>query len=381
MAGKVAVVGFKFACAPDLKTTRERLVFELTRGLFDELGIDRHAVDTFIMCSNDFIDGRTISNVFLDAPAGAYLKDETKVEMEGLHAVIYGWMRILSGQYDTALVVSLGLNGSQASPYLNVQYTLSPTYDRQVGLLNELSGAALQARSYLSRSGYSEELLDLVATKDLQLAAKNPRQARRIEGVDAEKVRSSEYYYEPLRELHCYPWTDVGCVVLLASERKASDLTDKPVWIMGAGSSIETYFYGERDLSRSASAAEATKRACSLAGISDPSKEIDFAELSALFAHQEPLLAESMGLIPEGEAEKAYREGLAGPGGSMPLNPSGGSLGAHAACAGSLLRLCEAVLQIRGEAGPVQLEKAGTALVHGQDGLCAQQNAVLILGA
>ncbi|MEJ5187241.1 MAG: hypothetical protein WHT46_09210, partial [Candidatus Geothermincolales bacterium] len=62
-------------------------------------------------------------------------------------------------------------------------------------------------------------------------------------------------------------------------------------------------------------------------------------------------------------------------------NPSGGSLGGHTVCAGSLLRLCEAVLQIRGEAGPVQLDKARTALVHGQEGLCAQQNAVLILGA
>jgi len=381
MAGKVAVVGLKFACAPDLKTTRERLVFELTRGLFDELGIDRHEVDTFIMCSNDFIDGRTISTVFLDAPSGAYLKDETKVEMDGLNALIYGWMRILSGQYDTALVVSLGLTGSQASPYLNIQYSLSPTYERQVGLLNELAGAALQARSYLSRSGYSEELLDLVAAKDLQLAAKNPRQGRRLEAVDVDKVRSSDYYYEPLRELHCYPRTDVGCVVLLASEKKAAELTEKPVWILGAGNSIETYFYGERDLSRSPSAAEATRRACSLAGISDPSKEIDFAEVSALFAHQEPLLAESMSLIPEGEAEKAYRDGITGPGGSMPINPSGGSLGGHTVCAGGLLRLCEAVLQIRGEAGPVQLEKAGTALVHGQDGLCAQQNAVLILGA
>lgn len=381
MAEKVAVVGFKFACAPDLNTTRERLVFDLTRGLFDDLGIDRHAVDTFIMCSNDFIDGRTISNVFLDAPAGAYLKDETKVEMEGLYAVMYGWMRILSGQYDTALVVSLGLTGSQASPYLHIQYTLSPTYDRQVGLLNELSGAALQARHYLASRGYSDELLDLVATKDLQLAAANPRQSRRMEGVDAGKVRSSDYYYEPLRELHCYPPTDAGCVVLLASEKRAKELTDKPVWILGAGDSIETSFFGERDLSRSISAAEAAKRALSLAGVSDPSREIDFAEISALFAHQEPLLAESMGLIPEGGGEKAYRDGTTGLEGSMPINPSGGSLGGHAVCAGSLLRLCEAVLQIRGEAGPVQLKKANTALVHAQEGICAQQNAVLILGA
>lgn len=380
MAEKVAVVGFKLACASDLNTTRERLVFELTRGLFDDLGIDRHGVDTFIMCSNDFLDGRTISNVFLDAPAGAYLKDETKVEMDGLHALAYGYMRILSGQYQTALVVSLALTGSQISPYAYSHYALNPVYDRQVGLLNDLSGAALQARAYLSRSGYSEGLLDLVAAKDLESAAKNPRQVRRVEGAGLERVKASDPLYEPLRELHCFPPTDAGCVVLLASEKRAAELTDKPVWIRGYGSSIESYYFGDRDLSRSPSTAEAAKRAYRLAGVSDPSKDIDLAEVSALYAHQEPLLAESMGLLPEGEAEKAYRSGDVGPTGPMPINPSGGSLGAHAPCVGGLMRLCEAVLQLRGEAGPVQLERAKTALVHGQDGLCAQQNVVMVLG-
>ncbi len=380
MAEKVAVVAFKLACAPDLHTTRERLVFNLTRGLFDELGIDRHAIDSFVMNSNDFLDGRTISTVFLDAPSGAYLKDETKVEMDGVHAVMYGWMRIMSGQYETALVVSLALTGSQVSPYVYTQYSLSPAYERQVGLLNELSGAALQAKAYLSRRGYSEELLDLVAAKDLELAAKNPRQIRRLENAGVERVRSSGPTYEPLRELHCYPPTDAGCVVLLASEKKAAELTDKPVWIKGFGSSIDTYFFGERDLTRSPSAADAAKRAFSMAGLTDPAREIDFAEISALYAHEEPLLAESMGLLPEGEAEKAYRAGDTRPGGSLPINPSGGSLGAHAPCVGGLMRLCEAVLQLRGEAGDLQLDGARTALVHGQDGICAQQNGVVILG-
>lgn len=368
------------AAAPDLETTRERLTFDLCKGLLDDLGIDRHAVGTFIFCSNDFMDGRTISHVFLAPPAGAYMKDLSKVEMDGLNAMTYASMGILSGQYETALVFALGLTGSQASPYLYIDYTLDPTYDRQLKLLNELSAAALEANSYLAKQGYARELLDEVAAKDLTNAALNPKQARRIDGVDRGMVANSNFLYEPLRELHCYPPTDGACAMLLASEKKVAELTDKPVWIMGIGRSTDNYYLGDRDLSTSVSASQAAERAYAMAGIKDPRKELDFAEVSSIFAHQEPLLAEAMGLIEEGTAAGAYQGGDTAIEGKAPINPSGGPLGGHPICASGLIRAAEAALQLRGEAGKNQVKKADVALVHGQDGMCAQQNAVVVLG-
>jgi acetyl-CoA C-acetyltransferase len=380
MEKNVAIVGYKMMNALDLVTSRERLTFDLTRGLFNELGIDRLAVDTTILDSNDFLDGRTISNVFLDPQAGVYMRDESKVEMDGLNAVLYACMRILSGQYQTAMVMALGLTGSQVSPYLHIEYTLDPTYDRQVKLLNELSAAALQARSYLAKYGYSEELLDGVAAQNLGNAALNPYQARRISGISKDQVKGSAYYYEPLRELHCFPPSDGGCAVLLASEEKAKELTDKPVWIKGMGQSIETYFLGERDLFTSTSTTQAAKRAYDLAGVTDPKKQVAFAEISSLFAHQEPLLAEALGLLDKGQAAGAYQVGETAIDGKLPINPSGGPLGAHPISATGLVRLAEAARQLRGEAGDNQVREAGMAVVHGQDGACAQQNAVVVLG-
>jgi len=377
---KVAITGFRMASALDLETTRERLTFDLTRGLLDDLGIERDDVGTFIICTNDFLDGRTISNVFLDGPVGAYMKDESKVEMDGLNALAYAAMRILSGQYDTALVFTAALTGTQVSPYLHIDYTLDPDYDRQLKLLNELSAAALEARSYLDGNSYPYELLDDVAAKDLANAALNPDQARRLEGISNNKVAGSDYLYEPLRELHCYPPTDGGCVMLLASEKKAKELTDKPVWVLGIGRSTDAYYIGDRDLSTSRSAAEAGERACGMAGIKDPVKELDLAEISSLFAHQEPLLAEALGLVQKGKAAEVYKAGATAIDGEFPINPSGGPLGGHPICATGLMRAAEAVLQLRGEAGERQVEKAGKALVHGQDGVCAQQNVVAILG-
>lgn len=377
---KVAIAGFKMASALDLETTRERLAFDLTRGLFDDLGIERDDVDTFIICSNDFLDGRTISNVFLDPNIGAYMKDESKVEMDGLNALAYAAMRILSGQYETALVVTLGLTGSQVSPYLHIDYTLDASYDRPMKLLNELSAAALEARSYLAKYGYSEELLDEVAVKDLANAAVNPNQARRIDGVSRDQVSTSSFLYEPLRELHCYPPTDGGCMMLLASEKKAKELTDKPVWIMGMGRSTDNYYLGDRDLTTSISASQAAERAYGMAGIKDPAGEVDVAEISSLFAHQEPLLAEAMGLMESGKAAETYKAEETAIGGRLPINPSGGPLGGHPISSTGLIRAAEAVLQLRGEAGENQVANAAVALAHGQDGMCAQQSVVMILG-
>ncbi|MBN2026458.1 MAG: thiolase family protein [Actinobacteria bacterium] len=377
---KVGIAGFRMVSAFDLETTRERLTFDLTRGLLDDLGIEREDVGTFIICTNDFLDGRTISNVFLDGPVGAYMRDESKVEMDGLNALAYAAMRILSGQYDSALVFTLGLTGTQVSPYLHIDYTMDASYDRQLKLLNELSAAALEARSYLDKNGYSDELLDDVAVKDLANAALNPNQARRMDGISGDKVASSEYFYEPLRELHCYPPTDGACVMLLASEKRAKELSDKPVWVLGLGRSTDNYYIGDRDLSSSISASEAANRAYEMAGIKDPLKELDFAEISSLFAHQEPLLAEAMGLMEKGKAAEAYKSGDNAIDGKFPINPSGGPLGGHPISSTGLMRAAEAVLQLRGEAGECQVKKAGVALAHGQDGMCAQQNVVAILG-
>lgn len=377
---KVAIVGYNVVQGGDLGKSRERLLFDTVKGLFGELGIDRHAIDTFVLASNDFLEGRTISNVFEDSPVGAYLKDETKVEMDGVNAVIYAVLRLLSGYHHTALVIAHSLCGSQVSPYLNIQYSLDPTYDRQLGLLNELSAGALQARAYMDRHGLDAAWLDDVAALGLGNAAVNEWQARRIDGVSASSVAGSGFLYEPLRELHCFPANDGACAIILASEEKAGELTDRPVWIEGFGSSIDTYYIADRDTTVSPSATRAAKQAYAMAGIKDPASEISLAEVSDLFAFQAPLLAAALGLADEDKTAAKYRNGDFGPSGPLAVNPSGGALGAHAVCATGAVRVAEAARQLRGEAGANQAAGARRAVAHGQDGLCCQQNSVVVLG-
>lgn len=379
MERKIAIVGQAQVNSEDVGMPRERLLFELVKGLFDKLGISRHDIDTYVICSNDFTTGRTISNVFEDSPIGAYMKDETKAEADGVLAATYATARILSGVYDTSLVVGNCLGGSEFRSYLMMDYQLNPTYDRQLGILNELSTAALQARSYMKTFGMTEDQLDRTAARLLDNAARNPDSALGGPKMTSGDVAGSGYLYEPLRQLHCYPFTDGACALVLASEERAKELTDTPVWIKGVGDSLETYYIGERDLARSRSTKLAGERAYRMAGITDPAGQVDVAEITAKFASQEPIISEALGLFPEGSGGDVADEGLASIEGDMPVCPSGGALGAYAFSVSGLVRIAECFKQLTGTAGDTQVEGARTALAHGQDGFCAQHNAVMVL--
>ena len=381
MERKIAIVAQAQIHSKDMPVPRERMLFELVKGLFDSVGITRHDIDTFVLCSNDFSAGRTISNVFEDTPVGAYMKDETKVEADGVMAATYATARLLSGLYDTALVVGNSLGASQFRPYLVMDYELNPVYDRQLGLINELSAGALQAKAYMDEYGLTDSQLDKIAARLLANAAKNPESINDDAGATPEDVAASEYLYEPLRRLHCYPFTDGACALLLAAGDKARELTDKPVWIRGVGDSLDTYYIGERNLARSRSTKLAAERAYKMAGISDPAGNIDVAEVSAKFAAQEPIICEGLGLFPEGSGGEVADKGSAAIGAAMPVCPSGGALGSYAFCSAGLVRIAECYKQLTGAAGDTQVAGASTAVAHGQDGFCLQHNAVMVVSS
>ena len=117
-----------------------------------------------------------------------------------------------------------------------------------------------------------------------------------------------------------------------------------------------------------------------MAKLNNPSKNISLAEIHTNFASEEPIFAEALGLFPEGSGPKIINNRTSSRDGRLPVNPSGGPLGAHPFNATGLVRLVEAASQLRGEAGLLQVKKARSALIHAQEGVCAQHNIVGILG-
>lgn len=380
MSERVAVVGYKQTKHTfDSPVARERMIYELVKSLYKDMGITRDDIDTFVLASNDFTDGRTISEVYTVPRVGAYMKDETKVEADGLNAALYAYMRIMSGLYETALVIGFSMAGSEFRPPLIQAYSMDPVYERPRGIINYYSAAALQANAYMKKYKLTEDELARLTVKNLQNANNNPYAARKEPNASVEDVLKSRPLYLPLRQSHVSAYADGACAVILSSKKAAKKFTDKPVWIDGVGHFMDTYYIGDRDLLKMDSLAGAAKKAYKMAGIKNPKKEIDLAEIHTNFATEEPVLTEAMGLFKPGSAKDVIKHGTSMIDGDMPVNPSGGPLGANPVNATGLIRLAEASAQLRKEAGKNQVKGAKTAVVHAQDGPGAQLNTVFVV--
>ncbi|MFO8056464.1 MAG: thiolase family protein [bacterium] len=379
MERKVAIVGYaQSRHEHNMQKTREDMVFDVVKEALRNTGIMRDDVDTVLTASTDYLDGRTISNVFLSMAVGAFFKDESKVEEDGTMSVLYALMRLLAGTHDVA-VVEAHTQGSTFNPHQVSEYTLDPLFDRQFGIMNDVSMAALQARQYMEEHNVSEEHLALVSVKNLTNAAFNPNAHRKMPEVSMDDVLDSKPYYDPIRELMMSPVSDGCCALVLATEEKARQICDNPVWIEGVGFYNDAYLR-DRDLLKTRSLELAANKAYDMAGITDPLTQLDLAEVSERFSHEELMIYDSLGLCREGGGRNMIEKGITDISGEFPVNPSGGALGADPVCATGLIRMVEAARQIRGECNGYQVPGAQRALVHGQFGVCAQKNAVYILG-
>jgi acetyl-CoA C-acetyltransferase len=227
----------------------------------------------------------------------------------------------------------------------------------------------------MARSGITEEHLARIVVRSRKNAAKNPY-ARQNDMVTEAEVMESPMLADPIRGLHYYPVTDWAVGMLLCSEERASEFTDKPVWITGFGNCLDTYFLGDRDLTANFALERASERAYRMAGIKDPKKELDLVELNDAVAYQLPLWAEGIGLAGKGEGGKWIDAGGME---KHHVNLSGGMLNGNPIMLGGLARATEAILQLRGEAGERQILGIHKALAHGTTGAAGQHHAVVIL--
>ena len=377
MSEKVAIVGVAQKCGQNIMDSVRGLSFEVSKTCMDKVGITREELGTIVASSSDYWQGMGCSNVFHYDAAAGYLKDSTKAEEDSGLALAYGYMRVRSGHFDTCLVVGITKCSEISSiPTLTSLYN-DPFYQRPVAL-EEISAAALQANQYMARYGVSEEKGAQVAVKNLRNALFNPNAHRKMR-ITVEDVMQSPITAYPLRELMCCPASDGACALILANEKKAKELTDDPIWITGINWRVEPYFMGDRDPLESRALKAASRKAYEMAGIKDPLKELDVAEICEPYAFQELLWYEGLGFCGEGEGAKLLDDGVTEMGGELPVNPSGGVLSTNPFCARGAIRAAEAALQLWGRAGERQVPDAEKALVHSVHGLGGQLHVVAIL--
>lgn len=383
MAERVAIVAVaQTKYHPNRADVNEgELVYEAVEKVLQETGLkfveDGTGIDSTVTCSQDHWDGRTISNLNAAPFVGAHLRTEDKVAEDSINAVYCAFAQILSGHHDTVLVVS-HCKESQAVRSIIENCAFDPMFTRLLGL-DFLAAAAMQARRYMYKYGVTAEQCAKVAVKNRGNAKSNPF-AQEPMDITVEDVLSSRMLAYPIRLLDTKPTSDGACAMILTREEKARKLTAKPVWILGVANCYDAHYLGDRDLAECDALASAARRAYGMAGITDPLREIDVAEISEEYSYQELLWMEGLGFCDRGEGGRLIDAGVTQMGGKLPVNPSGGMLSGNPTIVAGMARVAEAVLQLRREAGDRQVPGASMALAHGFTGVCGQHQCVMILG-
>jgi acetyl-CoA C-acetyltransferase/acetyl-CoA acyltransferase len=221
---------------------------------------------------------------------------------------------------------------------------------------------ALIARAHMEKYGTTEEQMAAVAVKNHKHGTLNAK-AHFQKEITAEQVLASAYVADPLKLFDCCPFTDGGAAVVLASEEVARKRR-RPVWVLASAAASDWMLLGDKhDLARVPATERAAAGAYRQAGLG-PS-DVDVVELHDCFTIAEIVATEGLGLFEPGAGGRAAAQGRTSLGGTIPVNPSGGlKARGHPVGATGAAQIAEVVTQLRGEAGPRQVDHARIGLTH-----------------
>lgn len=361
------------------------LVREAVLRAYSDAGVTPQDVDGVVSGTMpSMMEGVALTHFYFSEAMQAVGKPILKTETCGSTGVsiahtAYYW--IASGLADMVLAV-----GHEKMNEGNAQTTmttvLEPFYQRYF-----IAGApgvfSMQSQMWAERYGIPEdkirEAAALISVDHHDAAFDNPYAHVKLR-VTADDVKNARLITYPVRLLDVCPTSDGACAVLFASEEKIKALGRKAAWVRGVGYRGEEYFFGDSDKAVWESAIQAAKQAYLQAGIRDPRKELDVAEVYDPFTFQEMLFYECFGFCDFGKSPDLVLKGVFSREGDLPCDPSGGVLCTNPIGATGLIRVAEAALQVTGKAGAHQVPGAKMALSHAMGGV-DQFNGVMILGA
>ncbi|OGP56836.1 MAG: acetyl-CoA acetyltransferase [Deltaproteobacteria bacterium RBG_13_49_15] len=242
---------------------------------------------------------------------------------------------------------------------------------------------AMYARAHMVQYGTTPDDLALIRVKSATYGQLNEmavyRKAVTFDMFADPKDRMAAPVASPLRVGDCCANADGSSCIIVACEEKARKFSKKPVWILGLGAATTSVNLAGRDLFTGLTVAqEASRQAYRMAGISP--KEIDVAEVHDCFTIAEMMAYENLGFAKPGEGKDLIRSKATYKDGDIPVNVDGGLLSkGHpiGATGGSQIRTI--VLQLRNEAGAIQVKDPEIGLVHNIGGVGLYGN-VTILG-
>ena len=386
--GKVGIIGVgQSAFVRGYPGSIRELAFEGFKEAMQDAGIPTKEIDASIICSAPEYDKqRSPAGVFAEylglvPQPTCYLESLCSSSSMGLR---FAYSLVKSGLHDVVAVIGFQkmseISSAESQERMgrgaDIQWespfgTMMPAY------------YAMYARGHMEQYGTTLEDLALIRVKAATYGQINEKAVYRkpvtFEMFSDPESPMSGPVANPLRVGDCCANADGSSCVIVADEEKAKAFSKKPVWILGLGAASTTVILAGRDLFSGLTVAQqAGEEAYKMAGVT--AKDIDVAEVHDCFTIAEMMAYENLGFAKPGEgkelikAKETYKEG------SIPVNVDGGLLSkGHpiGATGGSQIRTI--VLQLRGEAGEMQVKDPEIGLVHNIGGVGLYGN-VSILG-
>jgi acetyl-CoA C-acetyltransferase len=283
-------------------------------------------------------------------------------------ALFHAWSAVAAGIYDLVLVAGVEKMTSQPTP--RVAEILASAGD--VSTEMKAGGTfpalfAMIARRHMHDFGTRREDLAAVAVKNHANGAKNPY-AHMRKVITIEQALAGKPVAEPLTLYDCSLVSDGAAAVVLAPLDRASEFTGKPVRIAGIAQTSDRFALDEKeDITTFPAVKRAGEKAYKMAGVQP--RDIQFAELHDCFTIAEIIALEDLGFTERGEGGRYTSAGCTLPTGARPVNTSGGlKAKGHPVGATGVGQICDVALQIRGEAGDLQLPRHDIGLAENLGG-------------
>jgi acetyl-CoA C-acetyltransferase len=343
------------------------LVREAASRALEDAGLTWTDIDALVLGkAPDMFEGVMMPELYLADALGAAGKPMIRVHTAGSvggSTAVVAASLIQAGIHERVLTVAFEKQSES-----NTMWALAPNIPFQQKLVAGAGGYfAPTIREYIRRTGAPEHIGIKVAVKDRVHALKNPYAHLHLEGIDEAMVRESMMLWDPIRYLESCPASDGACAMVLSSESAVSGPTP-PAWVLGTAVRSEPLGMAGRDEVDPRAGRMCARDVYQQAGITDPSREIDVAELYVPFSWYEPMWLENLGFAAEGEGWKMVDNDVTTLEGNMPIDASGGVLSSNPIGASGMLRFAEAALQVRGQAGEHQVDGARVGLGHAYGG-------------
>jgi acetyl-CoA C-acetyltransferase len=286
----------------------------------------------------------------------------------GGSAFFHAWLAVAAGVYDVVLVAGAEKMTSQPTP--RVAEILASA--------GEVSGEmkagatfpalfAMIARRHMHDFGTRREDLAAVAVKNHANGARNPY-AHMRKVITLEQALAGKPVAEPLTIYDCSLVSDGAAAVVLAPLERAAEFTGKLVRIAGIAQTSDRFALDEKDdITTFPAVKRAAEQAYRMAGAGP--RDIQFAELHDCFTIAEIIALEDLGFVRRGEGAAYTSGGCTLPSGARPVNTSGGlKAKGHPVGATGVAQICDVALQIRGEAGDLQLARHEIGLAENLGG-------------